>query len=36
MSHTLIDITENIKKALDGGNIDCGVFVDLILKHLIL
>ena len=27
-SHALINITENIKKALDG-NIDCGVFVDL-------
>ena len=28
-SHALIDITENIRKALDGGNIGCGVFVDL-------
>ena len=28
-SHTLINITENIRKALDGGNIGCGVFVDL-------
>ena len=27
--HALIDITENIKKALDEGNIGCGVFVDL-------
>ena len=28
-SHALIDITENIGKALDDGNIGCGVFVDL-------
>ena len=28
-SHALINITENIRKALDDGNIDCGVFVDL-------
>ena len=28
-SHTLTNITENIRKALDGGNIGCGVFVDL-------
>ena len=28
-SHTLINITENIRKALDDGNIGCGVFVDL-------
>ena len=28
-SHALISITENIRKALDDGNIDCGVFVDL-------
>ena len=28
-SQALINITENIKKALDDGNIDCGVFVDL-------
>ena len=27
--HALIDITENIRKALDGGNIGCVVFVDL-------
>ena len=27
--HALINITENIRKALDGGNIGCGVFVDL-------
>ena len=28
-SHALINITENIRKALDGGNIGCEVFVDL-------
>ena len=28
-SHALINITENIRKALDEGNIGCGVFVDL-------
>ena len=28
-SHTLINITENIRKALEDGNIGCGVFVDL-------
>ena len=28
-SHALINITENIRKALDGGKIGCGVFVDL-------
>ena len=28
-SHVLINITENINKALDDGNIGCGVFVDL-------
>ena len=28
-SHVLINITENIRWALDDGNIDCGVFVDL-------
>ena len=27
--HALINITENIKKALDDENIGCGVFVDL-------
>ena len=27
-SNVLIDITENIRKALDDGNIGCGVFVD--------
>ena len=25
----LINITENTRKALDDGNMDCGVFVDL-------
>ena len=28
-SHALINITENITKHLDDGNIGCGVFVDL-------
>ena len=28
-SHALININENIRKALDNGNIGCGVFVDL-------
>ena len=28
-SHALINITENIRKALDGQNIGCGVFVNL-------
>ena len=28
-SHALNNITENIRKALDGGNVGCGVFVDL-------
>ena len=28
-SYALINISHNIKKALDDGNIDCGVFVDL-------
>ena len=28
-SHALINTTENIRKALDDGNISCGVFVDL-------
>ena len=27
--HALINITENIRKALDDGNIVCGIFVDL-------
>ena len=27
-SHALTDITENIRKALDDGNIGCGIFVD--------
>ena len=29
ISHALINKTENIRKALDDGNIVCGVFVDL-------
>ena len=29
VSHALINITENIRKALDDGNIGCGVFEDL-------
>ena len=29
ISHALINITENIRKAHDDGNIGCGVFVDL-------
>ena len=28
-SHALINITENIRKALDDGNVGCGVFADL-------
>ena len=28
-SHALINITEYIRKALDDGNISCGVFTDL-------
>ena len=28
-SHALVNITENITKALDGGNIGRGIFVDL-------
>ena len=28
-SHALINITENIRKALDDENIGCGVFVEL-------
>ena len=27
--NVLINVTENIRKALDGGNIGCGVFMDL-------
>ena len=27
--HTFISPTENIRKNLDEGNIDCGIFVDL-------
>ena len=29
ISYALVNITENIRKALDDGNIGCGVFVDL-------
>ena len=28
-TYALINITENMRKALDDGNIGCGVFVDL-------
>ena len=28
-SHVLINVTENIRKALDDGNIGCGLFVAL-------
>ena len=28
-SHALINITENTRKALDDGNIGCGVLVDI-------
>ena len=28
-SHAIINIPQNIRKALDDGNIGCGVFVDL-------
>ena len=28
-SHVFINITENIRRALDEGNVGCGVFVDL-------
>ena len=28
-SYALINVTENIRKVLDDGNIGCGVFVDL-------
>ena len=28
-SHALINITENVRKAIDDGNIGCEVFVDL-------
>ena len=27
-SYALINITENIRKAIDDGNIGCGVFLD--------
>ena len=33
-SHVLINITENIRKALDDRNIGGGVFVDLLLAKL--
>ena len=29
ISYALINIAENIRKALDDGNIGCGIFVDL-------
>ena len=29
ISHALNNITENIRKVVDDGNIGCGVFVDL-------
>ena len=29
-SHALINLTENIRKTLDDGNIDCEVFVDFL------
>ena len=28
-THALINLTENIRQALDEGNIGCGIFVDL-------
>ena len=28
-SHALINLTENIRQALDNGYIGCGIFVDL-------
>ena len=28
-SHVLINVTENTRKAINDGNIACGVFVDL-------
>ena len=28
-NHALIDITENIRKALDNGKFACGIFIDL-------
>ena len=27
--HTLISMTENIKKTIDNGNFGCGIFIDL-------
>ena len=35
-SHALINITENIRKALDKGNIGCGVFLSIYKRLLIL
>ena len=28
-SHTLISMTETIRKTIDGGNYGCGTFIDL-------
>ena len=28
-SHTLISMTETIRKTIDGGNYGCGIFIDL-------
>ena len=28
-SHPLINITENVRKAIDDGNVGCGIFLDL-------
>ena len=30
-SHALINVTENIRKGLDGASIGCGVFVELLI-----
>ena len=32
--HALINLTENIRKNLDEGNIGCGIFVDLQIQWL--
>ena len=32
-SHALINLTENIRQALDEGYIGCGIFVDLVLWY---
>ena len=32
--HALINLTENIRKNLDEGNIGCGIFVDLHIQWL--